>query len=112
MLNFLSTTLFCLQNISSLIHEWSNKGEYLQDMQFLAKVIWPIVEHDYVAHDAYSCEEFRDTRPFPTKRYSNYQHVGQLFDSHDRPRMDDINKFIRGVATPPPCRTTTDWVFG
>ena len=103
MLNFPSSILCYLQNISSLMHEWSNKGEYLQDMRFLAEIVWPIVEHD-----AYCCEKFRDTRPFPTKRYLNYQHVGQVFDSHDQPRMDDIDKFIRGEATPPPCRMTID----
>jgi hypothetical protein len=100
MLNFPSSTSCYLQNISSLIHEWSNKGEYLQDMRFLGEIVWPIVEHDHIAHDAYCCEKFRDTRPFSTKRYLNYQHVGQVFDSHDQPRMDDIDNFM------------PDWVFG
>jgi len=84
----------------------------MQDMQFLAKVIWPIVEPDHIAHDAYCCEKFLHTRPFPTKRYSNYQHVGQVFDSQDQPRVSDIDGLTRDVPTPQVCRKTLDWVFG
>lgn len=103
---------FSLQDIGGRIQEWSNKGAYWQDMTFLATIVWPIVEPDHIAHDAYCCERFRHTRPLPTKRYSNYQHVGQVFDSHDQPRMEDIDRLIRDVAIPRACRLTTDWVFG
>lgn len=101
-----------LQDISGRIREWSNKDTYFDDMRFLDKIVWENAESDHIAHDAYCCEQFPHTRSFPTKRYSNYQHVGQRFDGQDNPRMSDIDGLVRDVATPQECRRNPNWVFG
>eukprot|EP00964_Phaeocystis_antarctica_P107338 scaffold72078_cov51-Phaeocystis_antarctica.AAC.1 len=31
-----------------------------------------------MAHDAYSCNKYPNSRPFPTRRPADYQHVGQV----------------------------------
>lgn len=43
------------------------------------------------------------SRPFPTQRDENHQHVGQVFDHQDNPRMGDIDGFIRGKPNPVQC---------
>ena len=35
------------------------------------------LQQSQMAHDAYSCEKFPNSRPFPTQRPPDYQHVGQ-----------------------------------
>ena len=74
------------------------KDKYMQDIYFLERLIWPLVKDDQMSHDAYSCAKFPNARPFPTQRDENYQHVGQVFDEMDAPRMSDIDGFIRGRA--------------
>ena len=68
-------------------------------------------------HDAYTCSKFPNSRPFPTRRLANYQHVGQVFTPDgpggaDKARMGDINGFMRGRETPLSCRKQPGWKFG
>ena len=79
------------QDMKGLMEAWSNKGEYFQDMAFLTDVVWSLVQDRQLSHDAYCCTQFPYTVPFPTKRYSNYQHVGQVFDHDNQPRMTDVD---------------------
>lgn len=55
---------------------------------------------------------FPGSVPFPTKRPRNFQHVGQVFDEFDRPRMDDVDSFLRGNLAPLECRQRDDWIYG
>ena len=66
------------------VRRFSNKQGYGGDLQFLNEVVWPRVKHDQMAHDAYTCRKYPNSKPFPTKRPDNYQHVGQVFDARDR----------------------------
>ena len=86
---------------------------YMQDIYLLTDLVWPLVESSHTGHDAYSCSQFA-SRPFPTRRDDNYQHVGQVFDKDDNPRMGDINGFIRGRKNDPKCRPVDhqDWIYG
>ncbi|GMI14067.1 hypothetical protein TrVE_jg2950 [Triparma verrucosa] len=90
------------------------KDSYMQDIYFLEKIIWPLIQHDQMSHDAYSCNKFQNSRPFPTQRDENYQHVGQVFFDDDSPRMNDIDGFIRGKENPVLCRPKDhpDWKYG
>ncbi|GMH82957.1 hypothetical protein TL16_g09436 [Triparma laevis f. inornata] len=91
------------------------KDSYMQDIYFLEKIIWPsISSHDQMSHDAYSCNKFQNSRPFPTQRDENYQHVGQVFFDDDSPRMNDIDGFIRGKKNPEACRPKEhpEWIYG
>ena len=60
----------------------------------------------------FCCDRFEQTRPFPSKRLPNYQHVGQVFDAEDSARLLDIDGFIRGVPTPHSCRLNSTWIYG
>ena len=99
-------------NMVELINDWPNKDEYGVDLHFLEMVIYPLVQHDALAHDSYCCDRFQGSRPFPSKRFPNYQHVGQVFDSKDVARLTDIDGFIRGVPIPSSCRKHAEWIYG
>ena len=98
--------------MTGLIQRWSDKNKYGGDLRFLCRIVWPLIKHDQMGHDAYTCTEFPNSHPFPTKRPRNYQHVGQVFDDNDNPRMDDIDRFIRDKQVPPKCRKDPSWVYG
>jgi hypothetical protein len=101
-----------LPNIKEDILDWSSRDEYTADLKFLENVVWPDIKNDHIAHDSYCCDRYPNTQPFPTRRLITYQHVGQVFDSHDRPRLSDIDGFIRGVPIPQSCRKNADWIYG
>ena len=96
--------------MNSLLKE--KQTTYMGDMNFLNENIYPSIKEKTFAHDAYCCGKFINSKPFPTKRPSNYQHVGQVFDANDKPRMSDIDGFIRGKVIPTKCRRKEEWKFG
>lgn len=102
----------CVPGIAKHIQKFANRGHYGGDLQFLTSAVWPTIKHDQLGHDAYTCFKYPNTRPFPTKRPPNFQHVGQVFDENDKPRMADINGFIRNRPIPRECRKYPDWKFG
>jgi hypothetical protein len=101
-----------IQDMKNKILEWENRNEYMADLHFLDKIIWPEIKHKQVAHDSYCCDRYPNARPFPTKRYMTYQHVGQVFNENDEARLTDIDGFIRGVPIPSSCRKQSDWIYG
>eukprot|EP00957_Ditylum_brightwellii_P077912 5921791-Ditylum_brightwellii.AAC.1 len=48
---------------------------YLQDMNFLDKVIWPMAQKSLLQHDSFSCDKFGGGKPFPIPRIG-WEHVG------------------------------------
>ena len=80
----------------------------------LGAQVWPKpeVRGSNLAHDAYTCTKYPNSRPFPTRRPLDYQHVGQVFWGDGRPRQDDIDSFMIGREVPPACRGKPDWAFG
>ena len=94
------------------VSEFANKGSYGGDLQFLNTVVWPLVKNSQLGHDAYTCQKWPNTRPFPTQRPANYQHVGQVFFADETFRVGDINGFMRGREIPRVCRKHPDWKFG
>lgn len=101
-----------IRGMTNMVSQFKNRQSYGGDLQFLGEKIWPLVKNDQIAHDSYSCKKFPNSHPFPTKRPDDFQHVGQVFDEHDNPRMGDINCCLRGNPTPPACRKQKDWKFG
>jgi len=101
-----------LPTIKEDVMAWSSRDEYMADLHFLENVIWPKIKEKQVAHDSYCCDRYPNTKPFPTRRPYTYQHVGQVFDSEDNPRLMDIDSYIRGVPIPQSCRKENDWIFG
>ena len=98
--------------VEMLARQYFDHDAYGADLDFLAADIAPLVEREVLAHDSYSCELFAGSRPFPTKRPADFQHVGQVFDARGRTRGDDIDSFTRGVAVPPACRANPEWTYG
>ena len=100
--------------MTGLVSAYWNKETYGADLSFLQEVIWPRVKAcgKHLSHDAYSCEKYPHAKPFPTKRRRDFQHVGQVFDAADKPRMGDIDGFIRGRGAPVQCRKRDEWRYG
>lgn len=101
-----------LPEMKLLIENWEARDEYMADLHFLDQKVWPLIKHKQISHDSYCCDRYPHSRPYPTQRYYNYQHVGQVFDEKDQPRLTDIDGFIRGVPTPSACRKQPDWIYG
>lgn len=81
------------------IESWSGRSHYGEDMDFLNQVIWPLVQHDQISHDAYYCETYENAHPF------------QVFDSDDEPEPDHA-AMLRDVESPPKCRKRLEWKHG
>eukprot|EP00940_MAST-03C_sp_MAST-3C-sp2_P000001 g1.t1 len=52
--------------------------QYLQDMNFLNSVIWPIAQKSLLQHDSFSCDRFGGGLSYPTKRVG-LEHVGSVY---------------------------------
>ncbi len=101
-----------IDDMEGKVKSWENRNEYMADLHFLDQYIWPDIKGHQLSHDSYCCDRYPNSKPFPTRRYSNYQHVGQVFDEYDRPRLTDIDGFIRGVPIPSSCRKQPEWIYG
>ena len=82
------------------------------DLDFLNEKVWPGVQASQLSHDAYTCEKSAGSRPFPTRRPPDYQHVGQVFWGDGRPRMADITEFLLNTKAPQKCRGQPTWESG
>lgn len=80
-------------------------------MDFL-RSLWPELKKKALQHDSYCCKTYTHSLPFPSQRLPNYQHVGQVFDKDDLPRMTDIDPYLRDKPNPPKCRARADWIYG
>ncbi|KAL9646057.1 hypothetical protein ABK040_007937 [Willaertia magna] len=95
------------------IIQWEYKDEYIGDMDFLRFMIYPTLKRKgnmILSHDSYNCENWVNSRPFPTRRIMK-EHVGQVFDEYERPRMSDIVPFLE-KPVPEKCRKNKNWIFG
>eukprot|EP01041_Mallomonas_annulata_P007902 gene7902-16175_t len=101
-----------IPNLKEIITNWKSRDEYSADLHFLEEKIWPVVRDKQISHDSYCCDRYPNARPFPSRRSPTYQHVGQVFDSEDRPRYMDIDAYIRGVPIPSSCRKDPSWIYG
>ena len=101
-----------IKDMEGKIKAWSSRDEYMADLHFLEQQVWPEIKTTQVAHDSYCCDRFPNARPYPSQRDMTYQHVGQVFDEHNNPRLMDIDGFIRGVPVPGSCRKHADWIYG
>ena len=66
-----------------------SSDNYLQDMTFLAKAIWPNVSAHAYCSDSVSCDVWPNAHPFPVPRY-DYDIVGQVVDEREVGRAGDI----------------------
>lgn len=66
-----------IPNMKDMLTNVRNQA-YLQDMNFLNKVIWPLAQKSLLQHDSFSCDKFGGGRPFPTAR-KGWEHVGSVY---------------------------------
>ena len=92
--------------------ENKQESEYGDDQRFLRDVVYKKMTGDIIGHDSFSCQRWENSKPFPSKRSANYQHVGQVYDQKNQPRMGDINCCLRGRQNPMECRGSPDWLYG
>jgi hypothetical protein len=101
----------CVENIAQKISQFSSRSNYLDDMNFLADVIYHDLKRDIMEHDSYGCLNYPNTLPFPSKREYDFAHVGQVFDQNDIPRKEDVDILSREEA-PRQCRKKPEWLYG
>ena len=80
-----STTI---PNMEAMLTDVKNQA-YLQDMNFLNKVIWPMAQKSLVQHDSFSCDKFGGGKPFPTPRVG-WEHVGSVY-INGKMRQGDVD---------------------
>ena len=79
--------------------------------------VWVSYSNVTMAHDSHYCLKYRraghnHTLAFPTRRSLDYLHVGQVHNDNHRPRMNDVDKFLRGKMVPEACRGRPEWITG
>uniref|UniRef100_A0A0G4GUK4 Uncharacterized protein n=1 Tax=Chromera velia CCMP2878 TaxID=1169474 RepID=A0A0G4GUK4_9ALVE len=101
-----------IKDMEGMVRAWSQKDAFMEDINFLIDKIWPILETDVMQHDSYGCTKFtKNTRPFPTRRSRNHEHVGQVFAPDDKYRQGDVDKLVKWGEAPLECRGREDWTY-
>ena len=76
------------------------RTDYVQDMQFLANAIWPLVQsHAAYCHDSVSCLDWQGAHPFPVARIGT-EHLGQVFDAFGNARDEDLQILLEHRPLP------------
>ncbi|XP_066949025.1 uncharacterized protein [Macrobrachium rosenbergii] len=97
-----------MPRLRNIVFKWSNKStsHHSRDQLNLSWLLWPTFKKNHTAHDAYSCLEYPESRPFPTKRL-NFTFIG-MRTSRNEFAHDKIN-----IPCPVQCRPANhkDWTF-
>jgi hypothetical protein len=72
-------------------------ANYIEDMNFLCRDIWPIVKNVAYCHDSFSCDRYPASHPFPVQRVGS-EHLGQVYDEYSIGRQGDINILMSAQA--------------
>lgn len=80
--------IFGKQRLSSVMRRYSSA--YVQDMNFLAREVWPNVTHAAYCHDSFSCDRYAASHPFPMARVGA-EHIGQVYDEFSIGRKIDMD---------------------
>ena len=78
---------------------------YLQDMDFLNKVVWPLAQKSVLQHDSFSCDKFGGGSPFPSPRVG-WEHVGSVYID-GKMRQGDVN-ILKNSKIVEKCMTQKD----
>jgi len=94
-------------SLKELILTWKgSRDEFYADMNFLNDLVWPLVKHDQMGHDAYFCKTFNATS-FPVQRKNEHDFVGQVWDV-----PGGLPKYTCTDDAPLPCRRHPSWNKG
>ena len=103
-----------IPDMAGKVKGYGNRRTYGGDLDFLGGLIWPLVKHDQISHDAYSCAKFPNSRPFPTRRSDKMEHVGQVYFADETTRDIDITcpTCPLNIKAPMACRAKPEWENG
>jgi hypothetical protein len=87
------------------------QGGYSSDLTFLTSQVWPKIKKDQISHDSYSCLAWPNAYSLPDRRSDAYEHVGQVF-INGKPRMNDIDGYIRNKPNSKMCRRHPENTWG
>ncbi|XP_047493362.1 uncharacterized protein LOC125041966 isoform X1 [Penaeus chinensis] len=59
-----------MRNVRDEMFNRTYNFQKLFDQQLLAELVWPIIKHDVINHDSYTCNIHDSAVPFPTRRGS------------------------------------------
>ena len=81
--------------------------EYVADMNWLTKVVWPIAKTSVMQHDSFSCDKYGGpaggARSFPSPREYPEQHIGSVHLKYGaKERKVDSDMLIKAVRDKPP----------
>ncbi|XP_064122132.1 uncharacterized protein LOC135226463 [Macrobrachium nipponense] len=97
-----------MPRLRNTVFKWSNKStsHHSSDQLNLSWLLWPTFKKNHTSHDAYSCLEYPESRPFPTRRL-NFTFIG-MRTARNEFAQDKINK-----PCPVQCRPANhkDWTF-
>ncbi len=74
--------------------------EYFDDQDFLMTFFWPWAHHNMMSHDAYLCQEFKNTIPFPTQREKGLRNL-----------VGALPNLSQEKTCPEQCRKEPDWTY-
>ncbi|CAH1799032.1 unnamed protein product [Owenia fusiformis] len=80
-------------------------SNYLEDMNFLNRVVWPKAKNYFYCHDSVSCKKWPSSYPFPVAR-NGKEHVGGVYDQYNIPRQGDLD-ILNLDALPAECTKVT-----
>jgi len=89
-------TFDAMPNMVELLRQCSLRHEYIQDMRFLEKVVWPIAKMSVLQHDSFSSAMY-GAEPFPTIR-DGWDWVGSVYINGTM-RVADL-ELLRNASMP------------
>ena len=81
------------------------------DQSFLRDFVWPFAKANSTTHDAYLCQEFPNTRPFPSKRRNPNCFVGTVSRCNETIELagDEFQENICPILCRP--QSHLDWLY-
>ncbi len=78
-----------------------------QDQFFLAEHVYPLIKHNSIIHDSYTCKNFQDSLPFPSQR------IGSCFIGSFGQTESCVNISNALPNCPIECRPkdNLDWIY-
>lgn len=84
------------EKMSSELETMQNGDEYMRDMEFLNKVVWPVARKSVLQHDSFSCRTY-GAEPFPTLRVGS-EHVGSVY-LNGTMRSEDVQLLQEAIGS-------------
>jgi len=95
-----------LPHMVDLLNKHPPGWDYMEDMHWLHRVVWPIAQNSVMQHDSFSCERYPGSLPFPTERV-NWEFVGVSKGFMEQNASNLAVKTLMEAPVPDACRSPT-----